>query len=54
MSLLSLSNKKWIFKKYNNEDLIFFKDNFLLDEITAKLLSIRKIKRGEINDFLKP
>ena len=54
MSLLSLSNKKWIFKKYNNEDLIFLKDNFLLDEITAKLLSIRKIKREEINNFLKP
>ena len=40
-------------KKYNQEDLTFLKDNFL-DEITSKLLSIRKIKKEEINSFLNP
>ena len=42
------------FKKYNQEDLTFIKDNFSLDEITSKLLSIRNIKKEEINSFLNP
>ena len=54
MSSLSLSGKKWILKKYNQEELTFIKDNFFLDEITSKLLSIRNIKRDEIKSFLSP
>ncbi len=54
MSLLSLNGKNWVLKKYNEEDLIFFKENFFLDEIVSKLLSIRKIKKDEINYFLNP
>jgi single-stranded-DNA-specific exonuclease len=54
MSSLSVSGKNWIFKKYNQEDILYFKDNFLLDEITSKLLSIRKIKREDIKSFLSP
>ena len=54
MSSLSLSGKNWILKKYNQEDLSFFKENFYLDEITSKLLSIRNIKRDEIESFLNP
>ncbi len=54
MNSLSLSGKSWILKQYNQEDLNFIKDNFSLDEITSKLLSIRKIKREEINSFLNP
>ena len=50
----SLSGKKWILKKYSQNDLRFIKENFLLDEITSKLLSIRKIKKEEINSFLNP
>ena len=42
------------FKKYNNNDVQYFKENFSLDEITSKLLSIRKIKRDEIENFLNP
>ena len=44
MNSLSLSGKSWIFKQYNQEYLNFIKDNFSLDEITSKLISIRKIK----------
>ena len=54
MNSLSLSGKSWILKKFNQEDLNFIKDNYSLDEITSKLLSIRKIKKEEINSFLNP
>ena len=54
MNSLSVSGKSWILKKYNEEDLSFIKENFLLDEITSKLLSIRNIKKEEINSFLNP
>ena len=33
-------------------DFLFYKENFFLDEITSKLLSIRKIKKEDINLFL--
>ena len=51
---LSVSGKNWILKKYNQEDSIFIKETFSLDEITSKLLSIRKIKKEEIHSFLNP
>ena len=54
MNSLSVSGKNWILKKYNQEYLTFIKDNFFLDEITSKLLSIRNIKKEEINSFLNP
>ena len=54
MNLISVSNKDWILKKYKQDDVIFFKDNYFLDEITSKLLSIRKIKKEEVESFLNP
>ena len=54
MNSLSISGKSWILKKFNEEDIKFIKENFFLDEITSKLLSIRKIKKEEINSFLNP
>ena len=54
MNSVSVSGKNWILKKYNQNDVIFFKDNYSLDEITSKLLSIRKIKKNEVEGFLNP
>jgi len=54
MNALSVSGKNWIPKKFNSEEIDFFKTNYFLDEIVAKLLSIRKIKKEEIKFFLKP
>ena len=54
MSTLSLSGKKWVLKKYDQEKISFLKANFSLDEITSKLLSIRKIKTEDVNSFLNP
>ena len=50
----SVSNKNWIFKKYNEQDVIFYKENYSLDELTSKLLSIRKIKKEDVQTFLNP
>ena len=54
MISLSVSGKNWILKKYDQENLIFFKENFSLDEITSKLLSIRKIRKEDVLSFLNP
>ena len=51
MKSLSLSGKKWILKKFDQSDLSFIKENFYLDEITSKLLSIRKINRKDVYSF---
>ena len=50
----SVSNKNWIFKKYNEQDVLFYKENYSLDELTSKLLSIRNIKKENIQAFLNP
>ena len=54
MNSISVSGKNWKYKNYNQEEINYLKDNYFLDEITSKLLSIRKIKRDEITNFLNP
>ena len=54
MNSVSLSDKKWISKEFNSEEISFYKTNYFLDEIVAKLLSIRKIKKEEVKIFLEP
>ena len=54
MNSFSVSSKNWISKKFSSEEINFFKTNYFLDEIVAKLLSIRKIKKEEVKSFLHP
>ena len=48
----SITGKKWILKDFNHTDIEYLKDNYLLDEITSRLLSIRKIDKSDIQTFL--
>ena len=54
MNSLSVIGKNWISKEFSPEEINFFKTNFFIDEIIAKLLSIRKVKKEEIKSFLNP
>ena len=54
MNSVSVTGKNWILKNFDQEQIVFIKENFSLDEIIAKLLVLRKIKKEEINNFLKP
>ena len=54
MNSISVTGKNWILKKYNQEEIIYLKENFSLDEITAKLIVLRNIKKEDINSFLNP
>ena len=54
MNSVSVTGKNWILKKFNNEDVDFIKNNFFLDEITSKLLALKKIKKEDLNNYLNP
>ena len=54
MSSVSVLGKKWILKEFNNEDVNFYKNQFFVDDIIAKLLSIRKVKKEDVSSFLNP
>ena len=54
MNSVSVGGKNWILRKFDQNDIKYIKENFSLDEITSRLLSIRKIKKDEINSFLNP
>ena len=54
MSSVSVTGKNWVLKKFDQEKILYLKDNFSLDEITAKLLVLRNIKNEDVNSFLNP
>tara|TARA_B100000963_G_scaffold355140_1_gene372852 strand:- start:583 stop:2364 length:1782 start_codon:yes stop_codon:yes gene_type:complete len=54
MSSISVTGKEWIIKKFDNNILKYFKENFFLDEFTSRLLAIRKIDKSQIKNFLDP
>ena len=54
MSLLSVSGRKWILKDFDSDQAKYFKENFFLDEITSKLIAIKKIKKEDIKNYLEP
>ena len=53
MNIVSVNGKNWIFKKFDFSDIKKYSENYLLDEIVSKLLSIRKKNIEDINLFLK-
>ena len=42
MNFTSVSGKSWIFKKFNYSDIKKYSEEYSLNEIAAKLISIRK------------
>jgi len=54
MNSVSVTGKKWILKNFNNDDVKYIKDNFFLDEITSRIIAIKKIKKEDISNFLNP
>ena len=46
MNEASVTGRKWIYKKFNSKDVDFIKDNFFLDDVTSKLVAIKKINKG--------
>jgi len=54
MNYSSVTGKNWIFKKYDNLEAKKLSEDYLLSEIVAKLLSIRKKNIENIDLFLDP
>jgi len=54
MNSVSVTGKKWFFKKFNPETTSYIKENHYLDEITSKLIAIKDIKKENLNNFLDP
>ena len=54
MNFTSVSGKNWVFKKFNSSDIKKYSEDYSLNEIVAKLLSIRKKNIEDIDLFLNP
>jgi len=54
MKYISVSEKNWIFKKYNSTQVKKISEKFFLKEITSRLLAIRDVKIEDISLFLNP
>ncbi len=54
MNSVSVTGRTWSFKKFNEEDVKFLRENFFLDDFIAKLIAIKKIDKKKINNFLNP
>ena len=54
MSFTSVTGKNWIFNKFNSSDIKKYSEDYSLNEIVAKLLSIRKKNIEDIGLFLNP
>ena len=52
MNSVSVTGKNWILKKFDQEKIVYLKDNFSLDEITAKLLVFIASKATALFPFI--
>jgi len=54
MNFSSVTGKNWLYKKFDSLEAARYAENYSLDEITAKLLAIRKKNIENIDLFLNP
>ena len=54
MNLTSVTGKNWVFKKFNSSDVKKYSEDYSLNEMVAKLLSIRKKNIEDIGVYLNP
>ena len=54
MNFLSVTGKNWLFKKYNDLDVVNFTEKYSLNNIVARLISIRKDNIKNIDLYLDP
>ena len=54
MNDLSISGKDWRYKNYDSNYVSFLKENYSLDEIVAKLISIRNINKEYVKTPIQP
>ena len=54
MNISSVSGKNWLYKKFNTSDVNFYIEKYSLNEIVAKLLSIRKNNIDNVDFYLDP
>jgi len=54
MNYTSVSRKNWVLKKYDKNIVLKYCEKYLLDEIIARLLVIKKINEKKLKTFLKP
>jgi len=54
MIFSSVSGKNWVFKKFENSDLVKYTENYSLSETVARLLAIRNKNIENIDLFLNP
>ena len=54
MNKSSLLGKEWIFKKFDNNEVNFIKENFSLNEILSKIISSKKLNREDLSNYINP
>ena len=54
MDKLSVTGKEWTYKNSDTNKIKEIKENFNLDEISAKLISQRNIELDELSNFINP
>jgi len=54
MNLTSVTGKNWIFRKFNDNDVKKYSEDYSLEEIVARLIAIRKKNIKNIDFFINP
>ena len=54
MNSVSVTGKEWVIKNFDKNQKNYLKDNFALDDIVAKLIVLKDIKKDDVQNFLNP